>query len=72
MAHQVLVRLRVDVLRHQGAVGGAVGVLIRRQGVCAELACQLDLVLDGAVLRRGCTISDSQRMWMTCPCQHEA
>ena len=49
----MLMRLCVDVLRHQGAVGGAAGVLIRRQGVRAELACQLDLILDGAVLHRG-------------------
>ena len=49
--HQVLVCLSVDVLGHKGAVGGAGGVLIRRQGICAQLACQLDLVLYCSILR---------------------
>ena len=50
--HQVLVSLRIDIFGHQSSVGGAVRVLIRRQGVGAQLSSQLDLVLDGAILRR--------------------
>ncbi len=50
--HQMLVRLSIDILGHEGAVGGAGRVLIRRQGVCAQLACQLDLVLNGTILHQ--------------------
>lgn len=50
--HQVLVSLRIDILGDQSPVGGAVGVLIRRQGVGAQLSGQLDLVLDGPILHR--------------------
>ena len=48
----MLVCLRIDILGDQSPVGGAVGVLIRRQGVGAQLSGQLDLVLDGPILHR--------------------
>lgn len=50
-AEEVLVRLRVDTWRHQGPVFGVGGVLVWGERVGGQLARQLDLVLDGAVLR---------------------
>ena len=50
-AEEVLVRLRVDSRGHDRAVARIGRVLIRRQRIGRQLASQLDLVLDRAVLR---------------------